>query len=84
LASQEWDLDNANDSEDDWEADNESYTELDNGSEVPETLEVRNESAAPNVPGLIRPIRQSNKKVDKELVTVNIMETSRNKGIKKI
>jgi hypothetical protein len=77
------DLDNPNDSEDDWEADNESDTELDNGSEVSETLEVRNVSAAPNVPGLIRAISQSKRKVDKALVTVNIMETRRNKGIKK-
>jgi hypothetical protein len=76
-------LDNPNHSEDNWEADNESDTELDNGSEVSETLEVRNVSAAPNVPGLIRPIRQSKKKVEKALVTVNIMETKRNKGIKK-
>jgi hypothetical protein len=77
------DLDNPNDSEDDWEADNESDTELDNGSEVSETLEVRNVSAAPNVPGLIWPIRQSKKKVERALVTVNIMETRRNQGIKK-
>jgi hypothetical protein len=76
-------LDNPNDSEDDWEADNESDTELDNGSEVSETLQVRNVSAAPNVPGLIRPTRKSKKKVEKALVTVNIMETRRNKGIKK-
>jgi hypothetical protein len=77
------DLDNPNDSEDDWEADNESDMELDNCSEVSETLEVRNVSAAPNVPGLIRPIRQSKKKIEKALLTVNIMETRRNKGIKK-
>jgi len=77
------DLDNPNDSEDDWEVDNESDMDLDNGSEVSETLEVRNVSVAPNVPGLIRPIRQSNKKVEQALVTVNIMETRRNKGIKK-
>jgi len=77
------DLDNPNDSEDDWEADNESDMELDNCSEVSETLEVRNVSAAPNVPGLIRPIRQSKKTVEKALVTVNIMEMRRNKGIKK-
>jgi hypothetical protein len=76
-------LDNPNDREDNWEADNESDTELDNGSEVSETLEVRNVGAAPNVPGLIRPTRQSKKKVEKVLVTVNIMETKRNKGIKK-
>jgi hypothetical protein len=49
-------LDNPNDSEDDWEADNESDTELDNGSEVSQALEVQNVSAAPDVPGLIRPI----------------------------
>jgi len=43
------DLDNPNDSEDDWEADNESDTELDNCAEVSQTLEVRNVSAAPNL-----------------------------------
>jgi len=57
--------------------------ELDNSSEVTETLEVRNVRVAPNVPGLIRPIRQSKKKVDQVLMTVNIIETRRNKGIKK-
>jgi len=77
------DLDNPNDSEDNWEADNESDMELDNCSEVSVTLEVRNVSAAPNVPGLIGPIRQSKKKVEKALLTVNIMEMRRNKGIKK-
>jgi hypothetical protein len=76
-------LDNPNDSEDDWEEENESDRELDNSSEVSETLEVRNVSVAPNVPGLIRPIRQSKKKVENTLVTVNIMEIRRNKGIKK-
>jgi len=77
------DLDNPNDSEDDWEADNESDMELDNGSEESETPELRTVSAAPNVPGLIRPILRSKKKVEKALLTVNIMETRRNKGIKK-
>jgi hypothetical protein len=57
--------------------------ELDNGSEVSETLEVRNVSAAPNIPGLIQPIRQSKKMGVMAVLTVNIMETSRNKGIKK-
>jgi len=52
------DLDNPNDSEDDWEADNESDTEQDNGSEVSQTLEVRNVSDALRVPGLIRSIQQ--------------------------
>jgi hypothetical protein len=76
------DLDNPNDSEEDWEADNESDIELDNGSEESETLELRDVSAAPNVPGLIRPIRQSKKKIEKPLLKVNILETRRNKGIK--
>jgi hypothetical protein len=56
--------------------------ELDNSSEVSETLEVLNVSAAPNVLGLIQPIRQSKKKVQKGGVTVNIVETRRNTGIK--
>jgi len=56
--------------------------DLDNGSDVSETLEVRTVSGAPNVPGLSWPIRQSKKKVELALVTVNIMETRRNKGIK--
>jgi len=53
------DLDNPNDSEDDWEADDESDMELHNGIEDSETLEQRDVSATPNVPGLIRPIRRS-------------------------
>jgi hypothetical protein len=76
-------LGNPNNSEDDWEADNESDMELDNGSEESETPELQNVSAAPNVSGSIRPILQSKKKVQKELLTVNLMETRRNKGIKK-
>ena len=77
------DLDNPNHSEDDWEADNESDMELDNGSEDSETLKQRIVIAAPNVPSLIRPIRPSQKKVEQTLMMVNIMETRRNKGIKK-
>jgi hypothetical protein len=76
-------LENLNNSPDDWEADNESDMELDNGSEVSETLEVWNVSAAPNVPGLIRPTRRSKEKIEKVLVTFNIMEMRRNMEIKK-
>jgi hypothetical protein len=47
------DLHNSNHSEDDWEANNESDVELDNGSENSETPQQRNVSAASNVPGLI-------------------------------
>jgi hypothetical protein len=57
--------------------------ELDKSSQVSETLVVRNVSEAPIVPGLIRPIRQSKKKVVTALVKINIMETRRNQGIKK-
>jgi hypothetical protein len=77
------DLDHPNESQDNWEADNQSDMELDNGSDVSETLEVRNVNAAQNVPGLIRPIPQSKKKVENALLMANIMEMRRNKGIKK-
>jgi hypothetical protein len=43
-------LDNPNNSNYDWEADNESDMELDNSSEDSETLEVSNVGAAPNIP----------------------------------
>ena len=76
-------MDNPNDSKDDWEADNESDVELENGSEVSESQEVRNVSVAPDDPVLIWVIRQSKKKVEQALVTVNIMETRSNQGIKK-
>jgi len=77
------DLDNANNSEDDWEADNESEMEMDNGREDSETLEHRYVSAAPNVPGFIRPTPRSKQQIWKVLMTVNKMEMRRNKGIKK-
>jgi len=77
------DLDNPNYSEDDWQADSESDMELDNGNGEQEPPELGNMSAAPNVPGLIRHILGSKKKVEKALLTVHIMETRRNNGIKK-
>jgi hypothetical protein len=77
------DFDNPNDSEDEWEADNESEMELDNGSKDSETPELRNVSAAPNVPWLIWSIRRSNKKVEQAVLTVIIMETRNNKGFNK-
>jgi len=75
-------LDNPNDSEDDWDADNESDMEPDNGSENSETPEQQNVSAAPDVSVLIWPTRRSKKNVEYLLMTVNIMETRRNKRIK--
>jgi hypothetical protein len=77
------DLDNSNQTEDNWEANNESDVELDNGSENSETSQQRKDCAAPNVPGLIRSIRPTKTKVEKPLMTVDIMERRRNTGIKK-
>jgi hypothetical protein len=57
--------------------------ELDHHSEDSETAKQWNVTAAPNVPGLIRPIRRLEKKVEKMLMIVNIVETRRNKRIKK-
>ena len=76
-------LDKPNNSDDKWQADNESDMALDNGSEDSETLEQRNVSAAPNVPGLIRPIRRSKIEVETALMMFSIMDTRRNSGIKK-
>jgi len=53
------DLDNTNDSEDDWEADNKFDMELYNGIEDSDSPEQRNVSAAADVSGLIQPIRRS-------------------------
>jgi len=86
--TEEWlnrngDLDNPNDSEDDCTADVESDMEQDSGIEDPESPEQQDVSTTPNVPGLIRPIRKSKRHAKKVLVTVNAMETRRNKGVKK-
>jgi hypothetical protein len=77
------DLDNRNESKDNWEAENESDMELDHGSEDSETLEQQNVRAALNVPRVTQPIRRRMKKVEKASMTVNIMETSTNTEIKK-
>jgi len=77
------DLDNPNDSEDDCAADVESDMDQDNTIEDRESPEQRDVSAAPNVPGLIRPTRKSKTHAEQVLVTVNAIETRRNKGVKK-
>jgi hypothetical protein len=77
------DLDNSNDSEDGWEAENESDTELHNNSQDSATTEQWNVSAAPNVPRFIWPIRRSKQNGEKALMMINILETRRNKGITK-
>jgi len=50
------DLDNPNDSKEDWEGENQSDMDLDNSREESETQKVQNVIAAPTVLGLIRPI----------------------------
>jgi len=77
------DLDNPNDSEDDCAADYESDIEHSNGIEDLECPDQQDVSAAPNVPGLVRPSRKSTRQVPEVLVTVNAIEMRRNKGVKK-
>jgi len=77
------DLDNPNRSEDDCEADDRSDVELLNCFEHPEYLEQSNVCAAPNVPGLIRPTRRSQRQTEKRLVTVNATDTSSIMGHRK-
>ena len=77
------DLDNPNDSSENWEANNESDIQLDNGIEDPNTPEQLDVSAAPNVPRLIRPTERSKKQAEKIFLTVNTITTTRNQGNKK-
>jgi len=74
------DLDNPNVSKDDWEVDNEFDTDLNYGIEDPEFPEQWDVCAAPNVPGLIWPTRRSNNTAQKGFMTVNAMQTKRNKA----
>ena len=77
------DLDNPNDSEEDCAADDDSDIEHNNCIEDPECPEQQDVCAAPNVPGLVRPTRKSKRQAEKVLLTVNAVETRRNKGGKK-
>jgi len=77
------DWDNPNDSEDDCAADVESDMDQDNSIEDPESQEQRDVSTGPNVPGLIRPTWKTQRQAETALVTVNAIETRRNKGVKK-
>jgi len=77
------DLVNPNDSEEDCAADVESDIEQGNGVKDLEHTEQWDVSAVPNIPGLIRPIWKSKRQADKVLVTLNTIETRRNKEVKK-
>jgi len=77
------DSDNPKQCKDDWEADNQSDIELDNGKEDLETPEQRDVNGAPNVPGFIQPIQRSKIMAAKVVVTDNAIETRRNMGNQK-
>ena len=77
------DLDSPNDSKDDCAADAESDIERVNSIDDPECPEQWDVSAAPNVPGLIRPTRKSHTQAEKVLMTVSAIKTRRNNGVKK-
>jgi len=77
-------LDNPIDSEDDCTADNESNIGPNNGIEDPDCAEQQDVSAAPNVPGLVRPTQKSKRQPETVSVTVNPVETWRNNGGKKM
>jgi hypothetical protein len=88
LETEDWlnwnaDLDNPNDSDDDCGTDDEFDKEQDNNIEDPESPEQQNVCAATSVPGLIAPRRMSKRHTEKVIVTVNTIETRRNKGVKK-
>jgi hypothetical protein len=77
------DLDNPNDSEEYCPVDDEFDIEHNNGIEDSECPEQQDVSAAPHVPSLVRPTRMSKGLAEKVLLTVNAVETWRNKGGKK-
>jgi len=76
------DLDNPNDSEDDCVADIESDMDQGNSIEDRESQAQRDVSTTPNVSRLIRLTPKSKRKAEQVLVTVNAIETRRNKGVK--
>jgi len=78
------DLDNLNDSEDNWVADIESDIEQDNSIEATECPEQWDVGGPPHVPRLIRPTPKSKRQAERVLMTVNAIETRRNKGMKKM
>jgi hypothetical protein len=76
------DLDHPNASEDDTTGDVESDIVQDNPIKEPQCPEQQDTNATPNVPGLIRPNRKSKRQAEMVLVTLNALETRRNKKVK--
>jgi hypothetical protein len=73
---------NPNESQEDYVADFESDIEKEISIEDLECPEQWDVSAAPNVPGLIRPTRMSKRHTETMLKTVNATETIKNTGLK--
>jgi len=76
------DLDNPTDNEDDSAADVECDIEQGNSIRDPECPELRDASATPHLPGLIRPTWKSKRQYELVFMTVNAIETRRNMGVK--
>ena len=76
-------MDTPNNSKDDCAADNEYNIEQNIGIKDSECPEQQDVSAAPNVPRLVWPTRKSKRQAEQVLVTVNAVETRRNKRWKK-
>jgi len=73
---------NPKDSEVNCVADIESNMERDSGIKDPVYPAQQDVSATPNVPGLIRPTQKSKRLAKQVLMTINSIETRRNKGVK--
>ena len=76
-------MDNPNDYEEDCAADDESDIEYNNSIDDSECPEEQDVTATPNVHRLVPPTRKSKRQAEKVLLTVNAVETRRNKGGKK-
>jgi len=74
------DLDNPNKKEENCAADDKSNIDPNTGIEDPECSEQQDVSAAPTLPGLVRPTWKSKRQAEQVLVMVNGVETRRNKG----
>jgi hypothetical protein len=76
------DLENPNDSKENYAAEVESEIKQANSIDDAHCREQRNVSAMPNVSRLILPTRKAKRQVERLLVTVNGVETGRNNKIK--
>lgn len=73
-------MDNPNDNDDNWEADNEFNIQLDNRIKDAETAKQQHVSAAQNIPGLIQPSWRLDSMAKQVVTTVSKMEMRSNNG----